>query len=837
MPSRLLVVDGDPTSLRVFDVHLRGAGFDVETATNGTDAWARLELAPPDLVISDAEVEGIDGFELCARLRRRPGGGTIPFILVARDQTLHQKIRSLEAGADDYLVKPAYVKEVVARVRARLQHRDRDRLASFSTGGTKDASRILSGRFTGTLADVTVVDLMQLVAGAGRSGIVHLRSPSGNAGALYFREGAVVDAEVGRLAGMDAFSRLLAWTDGTFELEWKSIRRRDVIGRAPADLIIEGMAKLDEWNRLSATLPDRASVFEVNYGLLAERLAEIPDEMNAVLRLCDGVRTLKQVIDDSTMSDVQALTALGRLHEEGIILETGGGSKSGPKSLATGAAVASTMQSGAVPAAIGTGTTSASVGPVRRRTAPGLGQAPAVASFETTRSAQVEDAHNYGIPEARIDQRDGNVIRFAIPEEPRVGLPTPPWSAALANELSDTTDDSAAAIAAAASRIDADPPVSLLSRPHMDVADFREAATGEIESEKATDDTGRHAAGSLSPTRRGFATQGAPLVEAPDSAIPSDVADFPVDLRPDLRPDLPVDLPNPGAGPPDAPDATERISFRDDDISRRDAIDELGLPSRWRGLRFVIMAVVIVGGLAGVVAHRYRTVPSMETGERIVSPVAGAGPAIPAVPHPSGAVVEVADTVDKTASEPHGVGHGQVAAGGAVGSASAQSPVGALPDPPVALPAVALPDPVAAKGTGAVVSASAADDPHIDGGSAAHKDVGRQLGNCRTAFTRNRFREALVACAAAVAANPRSAEALTIMAHAELNLGHLGRAGELATKAIAIDPGIADAYVIVGGVHQDSGQNNQAKIAYRQYLQLAPRGRYADELRSIVNSL
>ncbi|MBC8134190.1 MAG: hypothetical protein H7X95_14505, partial [Deltaproteobacteria bacterium] len=131
----------------------------------------------------------------------------------------------------------------------------------------------------------------------------------------------------------------------------------------------------------------------------------------------------------------------------------------------------------------------------------------------------------------------------------------------------------------------------------------------------------------------------------------------------------------------------------------------------------------------------------------------------------------------------------------------------------------------------------AADDPHNVGASAAQKDVGRQLGNCRSAFARNRFRDALVACAAAVTANPRSAEALTMMAHAELNLGHLGRAGELATKAIAIDPGIADAYVIVGGVHQDSGQNNQAKIAYRRYLQLAPRGRYADELRSIVNSL
>jgi Tfp pilus assembly protein PilF len=76
-----------------------------------------------------------------------------------------------------------------------------------------------------------------------------------------------------------------------------------------------------------------------------------------------------------------------------------------------------------------------------------------------------------------------------------------------------------------------------------------------------------------------------------------------------------------------------------------------------------------------------------------------------------------------------------------------------------------------------------------------------------------------------------------MLAHAELNRGRLSRAGELAEKALALDPGIADAYVIIGGVHQDSGQNSEAKAAYRRYLQLAPRGRYADELRSIVNGL
>jgi tetratricopeptide (TPR) repeat protein len=122
-------------------------------------------------------------------------------------------------------------------------------------------------------------------------------------------------------------------------------------------------------------------------------------------------------------------------------------------------------------------------------------------------------------------------------------------------------------------------------------------------------------------------------------------------------------------------------------------------------------------------------------------------------------------------------------------------------------------------------------------GTGAVRRAPGQLDVCRSAFTHDRLREALTACTAAVAANPGSAEALTLLAHTELNRGHLDRAGDLAEKAVAADPNVADAYVIIGGVRQDSGQNAAAKAAYLRYLRLAPRGRYADDLRAIVNGL
>ncbi|MEO5767745.1 MAG: response regulator, partial [Polyangia bacterium] len=99
MTDRVLVVDGDVSSLRVLEVSLRAAGFAVETATTGSEAWDKLQDDPsdlPDVVLADTELEGVDGFELCSRVRRTSGGINVPFLLMAADQSLERKIRALE---------------------------------------------------------------------------------------------------------------------------------------------------------------------------------------------------------------------------------------------------------------------------------------------------------------------------------------------------------------------------------------------------------------------------------------------------------------------------------------------------------------------------------------------------------------------------------------------------------------------------------------------------------------------------------------------------------------------------------------------------------------------
>jgi CheY-like chemotaxis protein len=310
----LLIVDGDVKSLRVLEVSLKKAGFNVTTAINGQDALEKVETVAPDLIISDTRMPEVDGFDFCKRLKQTPERSQIPFIFLTGVKSVEDKIRGLELGVEDYLEKPIYIKEIITRVKLLLQ-RKQQRLQL-------DERRDARTKFSGTLSDMAVVDLIQTIEISRKSGVIHFIGPGTRRAAIYFRNGKVIDAEMGRLEGEEAVYRLLIWTDGEFEVEFKNIRRKDVIELSSQGLLMEGMRRLDEWGRLLEQLPPLETVFEIDYKELAERLSEIPDEVNGMLRLFDGRRTLMQVVDDSEFSDLEALNIISKLYFEGLIFES-----------------------------------------------------------------------------------------------------------------------------------------------------------------------------------------------------------------------------------------------------------------------------------------------------------------------------------------------------------------------------------------------------------------------------------------------------------------------------------------------------------------------------------
>ena len=150
-------------------------------------------------------------------------------------------------GVEDYLTKPIYIKEILTRVKILLQKKQRQSL--------EENRRESRTKFAGQLADMAVVDLIQTIEISRKSGVIHFKHPDGKRAAIYFRSGKVIDAELGRLAGESAVYRLLIWSEGEFEVEFKNVRRKDVIELSSQGLLMEGMRRVDEWGRLCEQLP------------------------------------------------------------------------------------------------------------------------------------------------------------------------------------------------------------------------------------------------------------------------------------------------------------------------------------------------------------------------------------------------------------------------------------------------------------------------------------------------------------------------------------------------------------------------------------------------------
>ena len=119
MPTRVLVVDDDPKILSLLRRGLSFAGYTVDAAVDGEAALAAARDRPPDIVVLDVMLPGVDGLEVCRRLRL--GDASLPILMLTARDRIPDRVAGLDAGADDYLVKPFDFDELLARLRALLR--------------------------------------------------------------------------------------------------------------------------------------------------------------------------------------------------------------------------------------------------------------------------------------------------------------------------------------------------------------------------------------------------------------------------------------------------------------------------------------------------------------------------------------------------------------------------------------------------------------------------------------------------------------------------------------------------------------------------------------------
>jgi CheY-like chemotaxis protein len=856
----ILIVEGDESIRRILDLSLRHAGFAVGLASTNEEGVKRLADGP-DLVIAGATDTDVLAF--CRRVKQT-GERLPPAVVLISDPGLESKTRGLEAGADDFVVKPIYVQEVVARARALLQRRERERLelsahaTSAPEGAETPAPR--TDRFVSDISDVPLVDLLRAIAAHGKSGVAVIAADGGARGEIFFRQGNVVDAEVGRLSGREAIYRLFCWSVGRLEVEWKSIRRKDTIEMRPQDLLMEALRRVDEWRRLLAGLPALDTIFEVDYRTLAERLADIPDEVNRILRLFDGVRTFLQVIDDCGLPDLDAAAAIGKLCQERIIHdiriplgedEAAGADMEGWLSEATGpfrspARLERDLFGASPEAGIGVhGRPTAPLEPLDGTTDPldddlrarftdrltteghapeGLALAalvsttPGMPGFPTTlpgfgaaageqgRSAMVLHVVPGALESSLEAAASGETATDGDAEAVVDPVTRPEVSSTNAEDAILSSEDATPIVDPASfdqtlapTSPGAEPPTMVAAA--LPVGPETRSASGEIVVRPAKTKIKHSPAAEVRLAHLREENAARAFVRPSQSVTPPGSARA-LDEPPPL---LDGPLPEP---PPRATTKLVRATEVETAVGDGEPDDNQGPgPSRHRGVLITaaVALSVLVAGAWWLASRHHATEGESASGEGPRPPAAS--PSVP-IPTPSPAIVP-------PGSSPTAVSTGS--AGPAPGSVK----------------------PVVARVPAASASLDEAEERNADPKLARARAVEAPalLAACRTSYQEARMKDAEAVCTAARDANPQSAEANGFLAHALLNRNRRRESLAAAERAVKLNPKWADAYVVIGGIHQDAGEMADARRAYQRYLELEPHGQFAPELRAIVDRL
>jgi two-component system phosphate regulon response regulator PhoB len=138
---RILVGEDEGALALLLAYNLEAEGYTVERAERGDEAELRLAETPPDLVILDWMLPGVSGLEICRRLRAREATRSLPVIMLTARGEEGERVRGLSVGADDYVVKPFSVPELMARVRALLRRARPERIAKRLSAGDLDLDR------------------------------------------------------------------------------------------------------------------------------------------------------------------------------------------------------------------------------------------------------------------------------------------------------------------------------------------------------------------------------------------------------------------------------------------------------------------------------------------------------------------------------------------------------------------------------------------------------------------------------------------------------------------------------------------------------------------------
>jgi CheY-like chemotaxis protein len=231
---KLLLVEDNPMVLGMLQQALSPLAV-VTAASESADALLKAVDDPPDLVVSDYRLPGMDGRQLIEKLKSRPKTANFSAVLMANKADIAERLSPQDA-ADDYLEKPFFLREAVKRIKRMI-----DRIALEKMAKTAPSDGVVRGN----LAQMNVIDLMQSLE-MGRKSCQLTLTKDGDKCEVFFVEGQVKHATYGSLVGDEAVFKVLRWTGGSFELDFEGTTNKETTQLNTQGLLMEGLRLLDE---------------------------------------------------------------------------------------------------------------------------------------------------------------------------------------------------------------------------------------------------------------------------------------------------------------------------------------------------------------------------------------------------------------------------------------------------------------------------------------------------------------------------------------------------------------------------------------------------------------
>lgn len=240
---RVLVVDDNAL---ILDLLMKGLAPHCQTtaAADGADALLKIVDDPPDLILCDYRMPGLDGRQLYEKLRARQQTRHIPFIFLASRSDMEEKLRPMVEGVEEFVVKPFFLKDVIRRTKKVI-----DRLALEKLQNRAVRPGVIQGR----LEEMSILDLMQSLEMGQKSCQLTIRH-DGETCEMYFTSGQCADAKLGSVEGEEAVFQVVRWPAGEFEINFNSAASRSTISRTTTGLLMEALRLMDEGQRDAADI-------------------------------------------------------------------------------------------------------------------------------------------------------------------------------------------------------------------------------------------------------------------------------------------------------------------------------------------------------------------------------------------------------------------------------------------------------------------------------------------------------------------------------------------------------------------------------------------------------